>query len=263
MAPFRNTGWPYFDKINEIIPNASVRGAHTFSPTNTAALGPFEDDKATAAAASNSNKSADGDAMEVDKDGDGSTLISMAASKRKLSAIANDNDDTITFNPGNPPPSSTNTATSSILTSGPSKGKSIASSAAGSTRSQLKATSSHRSKAASSRPASNRSHGTKTSEKLSSEMMVHDMQGSINFLTTTVRSSMESDPVMKVRQEVVTLLRTRNDGLSPKQKVALFHIMDKHAVAQTYIAIVEDDLRQMWLWDLCSSVNDDDNEDDV
>jgi hypothetical protein len=102
------------------------------------------------------------------------------------------------------------------------------------------------------------------SEKLSSEIMVHNMQGSINFLTSTVQTTMESDPVMKVHQEVVTLTQMRNDGLSPKQKVALFHLFtDKHAVAQTYIAIVDDGLCQMWLWEFVASVEDDDNEDNV
>jgi hypothetical protein len=262
MAPFRNKGWPYFDKFNEIIPNATARGTHTFSPTNTAAPGPLEDDEAAAAA--NSSKSAEGDAMEVDKDGDGATLISITASKRKLSAITigDDNDDTITFNFGHPPLSSTNTPTSSNLTSGLSKRGSIASSAAGCSRSRPKAASSCRSNAASSRQASNRSRGTKTSGKLSSEMMVYDMQGSINLLTSTVRNSMESDPVTKVHQEAVGLLQTRDDGLSPKQKVALFNLfMDKHAVAQTYIAIVDDGLRQMWLQELCASVESANNED--
>jgi hypothetical protein len=98
------------------------------------------------------------------------------------------------------------------------------------------------------------------SEKLSSEIKVHDMQGSINLLTTTFQTSMKSDPVTKVYQKAVGLLQTRDDGLSHKQKVTLFHMFtDRHSVAQTYIAIVDDDLHQMWLQELCASVKDDNN----
>jgi hypothetical protein len=265
MTPFRNSGWRYFDKFNEIMPTASARGSYAFSPMKAAAPGQLDDEEAAAGTASNTGI-ADGDAaMEVDKDGDGSTLISTTASKRKLSAfiVDNDNDDTITFNSGLPP-SSTNTPTSSNLTSGrPSKRESIRSpsSAAGSSRSQLKA-SSHHSKVTSSLQSSNRSRGAKTSAKLSS--FVHDMQGSINMLTATVRSSMESDPVMKVRQEAVRLLQTRDDGLSRKHKIALFHIFtDRHSVAQTYLAIEEDDLRRAWLQELCASVKGDEDDENV
>ena len=38
MKPFRNSGWPYYDKVQAILPNASARGSHAFS-----ALGSIHD----------------------------------------------------------------------------------------------------------------------------------------------------------------------------------------------------------------------------
>lgn len=40
MAPFRNKGWPHFDKFNDIIPNASARGSYAFSPMNATMTAP-------------------------------------------------------------------------------------------------------------------------------------------------------------------------------------------------------------------------------
>ena len=31
IAPFRTKGWTYFEKFQDLIPNASARGSHTFS----------------------------------------------------------------------------------------------------------------------------------------------------------------------------------------------------------------------------------------
>ena len=79
------------------------------------------------------------------------------------------------------------------------------------------------------------------------------VQGSINMLTLTVRDSMETNPVTKVRQEAVQLLQTRDDGLSREQKVLLFHkFTNQHALTQTYLAIEEDGLRRR-LQRLCDS----------
>jgi len=44
MAPFRNKGWQYFEKLDEIVPNMSARGSHAFSVMNTTPPGALEDD---------------------------------------------------------------------------------------------------------------------------------------------------------------------------------------------------------------------------
>jgi hypothetical protein len=36
MGRFRTEGWTYFDQLQEIMPNSSVRGSHVFSPMNAA-----------------------------------------------------------------------------------------------------------------------------------------------------------------------------------------------------------------------------------
>jgi hypothetical protein len=87
---------------------------------------------------------------------------------------------------------------------------------------------------------------------ISSDLLVHNMQGSIKMLTSTVRDSMESDPVTKVRQTAVRLLQTRDDGLSADQKILLFHkFTNQHALTQTYLAIEDEQLRKVWLQELC------------
>jgi hypothetical protein len=264
MRPFRNEGWKYFEKLDEIMPNTSARGTYAFSAMNTGATSapdePEEEDEEAgdapgAAGSSSQDGGANNDAMEVDRDGD-STLISASTSKRKLTS----DDDTITLNFGEPPTSSVNTSTTSFqsskASSGPSKKKNTKSTSSISTsiKSKPKGAPSRRSKASSSISSSSRAGGSRTSGKLSSDLLVHDMQGSINMLTSTVRDSMETDPITKVRQEAVRLLQTRDDGLSPDQKILLFHkFTNQHALTQTYLAIEDDQLRKVWLQQVCDN----------
>ena len=80
------------------------------------------------------------------------------------------------------------------------------------------------------------------------------MQGSINLLTATVRDSVAVDPITKVRQDAVHLLQ-KEEGLSSKQQIALFQMFaDKHALAQTYLAIEAAPLRLEWLQELLKKV---------
>jgi hypothetical protein len=120
MTAFRNKGWQYFEKLNEIMPNLNARGSHTFSAMNTAPPGaPKDDDDAEgvaagAAGSSSQDSHTNNDAMEVDRDSDASTLISTSTSKCKLTS----DDDATTFNSGSgglP----TNTLTTSLPSSTP------------------------------------------------------------------------------------------------------------------------------------------------
>ncbi|KAF8803198.1 hypothetical protein BYT27DRAFT_7171949 [Phlegmacium glaucopus] len=43
ISPFRNKGWPYFENFQDIIPNASARGANAFSAMQTAPPAPLNE----------------------------------------------------------------------------------------------------------------------------------------------------------------------------------------------------------------------------
>ena len=254
MAPFCNKGWQYFEMLAEIMPNASVRGSHAFSAMNTTPPGAPEgnDDaegvEARAASSSGQDSHTNNDVMEVNREGDVSTLISASTSKCKLTS----DDDTTTCNSGSGGPP-TNTSVTSVPSSTPSSEPSrkkivkLTSSISTSSKLQLKRATSHHSKALTS--VSSSSCSTKT---ISSDLLVHDMQESINMLTSTVHDSMDSDPVTKVHQTAVWLLQTQDDGLSGEQKIMLFHkFTNQHALTQTYLALDDKQLRRVWLQDLC------------
>ena len=286
MAPFRNKGWVYFNMISEIIPNASARGSYAFSPMNTTLPGPATDDleAVSQAVAESATASSSNDFADVD----GVTLISTVASKfHKIpsTTMTVDNDDTLTFNSGFPPPPSADSISNPISESDPTtdprastmttnlssstnstpslvrlaKGSRKTRSTPAESRSGLlpslphTAGPSRRTKAA---VTSRRSSGN--AEAASSSILVHNMQGSINMLTATVRDSVAVDPITKVRQEAIRLVQ-KEQGLSYKEQIALFQMFtDKHALAQTYLAIEAAPLRLGWLRELLKDVEVDD-----
>lgn len=275
MAPFRNKGWKYFKKINEIIPNANARGSYAFSPMNASAttgtdpeqLGDELEDPAqaltetTGTTANMSNHHFDRDAS-----GDGTTLISKAASKllKIPSTFDNLNDNTGISEPISSNPTSGPTLPSSISTTGfvrspkgsssrktrstPIDSKSVL-------RPQASAGPSRRQRAAPAVSSRRSSNNNTQDEAASSSILVHNMQGSINMLTATVRDSVAVDPITKVRQEAVRLLQ-KEEGLSTRQQIILFQkFTDKHALAQTYLAIESVELRMGWLQELLKDVD--------
>jgi hypothetical protein len=101
---------------------------------------------------------------------------------------------------------------------------------------------------------SSSNRGMKTSGKFLLDLLVHNMQGSINMLTSTVRDSKESDPVTKVCQTAVWLLQTQDNGLLANQKILLFHkFTNQHALTQTYLVIEDEQLRKAWLQEVCDN----------
>ena len=284
MAAFRNQGWEYYDMMSEIMPNASARGIHSFSPMNTVPPGQLRDDEA---AAETTTTSGHIHIADVDKDGDCSTLISTAASKlQKIPSTTVDNDDSITFNSGFPTFSASDATSNpmsiptsdlgSNLSSNPTSdlGRSAKGSrktrstpaesqsgkllhdsgpsrrAAGPSRQSRE---SRRTKAATSRRSSKNATLNNTGEA-SSSIIVHNMQGAINMLTATVRDSVSIDPITKVRQDAVRLLQ-KEEGLSSEEQIALFQMFsDKHALAQTYLVIEAAQLRLGWLRELLKGV---------
>jgi hypothetical protein len=268
MAPFRNKGWVHFEKMSEIFPNATPRGSYAFSPmmnaTTPSQLRVTDDETGVQAAAETSTTSGHDEIA----DGDGTTLISTVASKfRKIPSTTLNNDDIITINSGSPPPPSVDAISNNPSTNlGSNSTSDVVHLAKGSlarkTPAELPspghavAGPSRRTKA-SSRGRSSKNART-TNNEASASIIVHNMQGSINALTATVRDSVAVDPITKVRQEAVRLLQ-KEEGLSPKQQVALFQMFaDKHALPQIYLAIESAPLRLLFLEDLLKDVKGDD-----
>ena len=78
--------------------------------------------------------------------------------------------------------------------------------------------------------------------------MVHEVQGSINSLAATVRDSMVTNPVTKVRQDALHMPQTRDDGLTDKQEIQMYHkFASSHALAQVYLVLDKPALRKQWL----------------
>jgi hypothetical protein len=273
MAPFRNKGWAHFDKISEIIPNANARGSYAFSPMNaTAPTSQLVDDEAVAQAVAETATTSGYNELDFDKDGDGMTLISTAASKlHKIPpTTVGDNDDTITFNSGFPPPPSTDAISNSISNpTSPGSNPTTSNSTSGFVSLEVGSRKT-RSTPAESRSgllprAAGPSRRTKTSRRSSnnplnakgepsSSILVHNMQGSINMLTATVRDSVAIDPITKVRQDAVRLVQ-KEEGLSSGEQITLFQLFaDKHSLAQTYLAIEAADLRLEWLKEILKDV---------
>jgi hypothetical protein len=257
MAPFCNKGWKYFDQFQEIMPGSTARGSHAFSAVTTAPpsqeFGDDNDEGGSGRASISCTKGSREEPMDVDKEVDSSTFISASAGKRKLATITSE-EDTVASSSDQPQPPSSATSIlsrqSSMLSDEPSRKKAagVASSIASSSQLRSKASSSCCSKGASSIHSSGRASGSKTVAKLSSELVVHKVQGSINSLTATVRNSMSIDPVTKVRQDALRMLQTRDDGLTEDQEVMMYHkIAANHALAQVYLALDKPVLRRKWL----------------
>ena len=257
MAPFRNKGWKYFDQFQEIMPGTTARGSHAFSAA-TCAPPPQErddeDDEGRSSGASISRtEGLSEEPMDVNTEVNSSASTSASATKRKLATITS-GEDTVASSSEQPQPPSSVTSIpsrqSSMLPDEPSRKKVaiVASSVVSSSKSRPKAPSSHRSKRPSSLHSSDRAGSSKTVAKISSELVVHEVQGSINSLTATVRDSMSIDPVTKVRQDALRMLQTRDDGLTEDQEVMMYHkIAANHALAQVYMALDKPVLRRKWL----------------
>jgi len=198
-----------------------------------------------------------GHPMDVDRDGDGSTLVSTSTTKRKLATLASETDDTVSFSSGNLVGSSLNVSTSSIPSTAPSSEpsrKKSSPSVATSSKKKSKAPSSLPSKATSASSGHGRGR-TSTSTKMSSELLVHEVQGTINQLTATVRDSIDADPVTKVRQDAVRRAMQESEGLTDAQKkIIVNRFMTSHASAQVYLALDDDVFRRSWLQDTCNGV---------
>jgi hypothetical protein len=259
MTPFSGKGWAHFEKMQEIMPDAMARGGRAFSvvtsaPPDLEAVGDEDAEGGSGGASVGHTEGSREDLMDVDKEANGSTLVSQSVTKRKLTMFTSE-DDSVSSMSGQVPPTSTiasmSPTSSSMPPDEPSRKKvaGVPSSIASSSKSHPKAPSSHRSKGPSSIHSSGRAGGSRTTTKLSPEQLViHEVQGSINSLTATVHDSMVTDPFTKVQQDTLHMLQTRDDGLTDEQEVQMYHkFASNHALAQVYLALDKPALRRQWL----------------
>ncbi|KIM76953.1 hypothetical protein PILCRDRAFT_12475 [Piloderma croceum F 1598] len=255
MAAFRTKGWLYFDKFQDIIPNASARGGNAFSAMHTAPPIPLNDtldldvlDEGAKDEMSTDDNNAFANPMDVDQHDTTSIFSSKAAGKCKLDVIASD-EETGTVASEDAIPSSSRLSTS-IASAEPAKKKITPSTSLVSSSKSLPKSSKASSSARSSWPSRAQPSSSKqTSAKLSPALLVHEMQGSINSLATAVRESGATDPVAKLRQEAVHHVSVGDDGLSGLDKITIIELFrTDYASVQTYLALLQhDDIRKQWL----------------
>jgi hypothetical protein len=252
----------YYEKFQDIIPNASARGRNAFSAMRTAPPIPSDDtldDPTVAAAAeiSTNDSAASGNTstlineMDIDQPEHGSDTTSIFTSnsfgKRKLDVITSDEELDVSES-GNPIPSSKPSSQAASATpvisklNMPAKKKT-----SGLSRSLPR--SKNTSSTHSSHPSQPRAPAQSTVTKMMPNLIAHEIQGSINSLASAVRESGLTDPVAKLRQDAIHHVSDGDDGLSAIDKLAIIDLFRKdYPAVQTYMALLShDNLRQPWL----------------
>lgn len=258
MAPFHTKGWPYYEKFQEIIPNASVRGSNTFSAMHTAPpnaldqtidldgldspLGPSDvgDPQVSGSGAKvdiggNDNRNIS-DLIDIDNDGESSMVISASSGKHKLDISA-----LMGTLSAEPAPKGNTTTSPSVASSS----QSILKSSSGPPSSKAPSSSAKAGWPSHQVPSSSK----QTSSKISPTLLVHEMQGTISSLAMAVRDAGATDPVAKLQQEAIHQVSQRDDDLSPKEKLMIIKLFTRdYTSVQTYLALVSfDNLRKAWL----------------
>jgi hypothetical protein len=250
MIPFRNKGWPYFGKIQDIIPNASARGHQAFSAMHTAPpnamdqtidldgldlpLGPTDVDHPQVPGNDTDNNIVN--LMDIDNEGESSTAISASSGKRKLDISAPMGTSFV-----EPAMKKSSNASTSIASSSQSFPKT----SSGPPSSKRPSSSAKSGRPSRRVPSSSR----QTSSKISPALLVHEMQGTIGTLATAVRDAGATDPVAKLRHDVIQQVWKRDDGLSSSEKLLIIKMFARdYASVQTYLGLADiDDLRKIWL----------------
>ena len=89
--------------------------------------------------------------------------------------------------------------------------------------------------------------------KISNATILHGMQGTMNCVTDIFEKSVSqpTDPHSAAQDEALDLLQTHKDGLSlDNQRKVVNLFMKDVVIAQTYIRLVNEDLRQSWLTEI-------------
>jgi hypothetical protein len=184
---------------------------------------------------------------------DGWTFTSTSAGKHKLSSITPDSDDEMVTDVPSMITSERIPSTTGSLEPGPAAKKITNPSAligtSSTSRSIPKAQPKPKALSAPSPASLQQPRFTKTSTKLTPELLVHEMQGSITSLASAVRESAATDPVAKLRQQAIHAVSVRDDGLAVMQKITIIELLrNDYASVQTYLALLEhDEIRKEWL----------------
>jgi hypothetical protein len=86
--------------------------------------------------------------------------------------------------------------------------------------------------------------------KITNTTVLHGMQGTMNQVTDIFEKSIMQplNPQSAVRGDALHYVQTREDDLSLNERTALVKIfMKDYVAAETYVALVNDDLRRSWL----------------
>lgn len=242
VKPFKNKGWTYLSRFEELLPQPGATGHNSFTPTSAApppsnnddddmALIMSQEDPTEASGGIDSIPQDGGDPMDIDN-GDNigmassQTAVSVSAGKRKRAATDDTTDAT-----SHPP---TSIYTPSLPPSGPARKK-------------------RSSTATSSVPASSTlAHGP--APKMTPAIAIYNMQGTVNQMTDVLKESLNTVPINPrsvQRTNALKLLQSRDRHLTPTQnnKMITF-IMKDSAIADVYIALDDDAMRMSWMADL-------------
>jgi hypothetical protein len=96
-----------------------------------------------------------------------------------------------------------------------------------------------------------------TAMKITPAVAIHGMQGTLNRLTDVMERNLgpssSPDPTSSLRTQAIILLQKRKDNLEVHEKTQVVRMFtDDIGLAEVYVALEDDDLRQDWLQDLLS-----------
>jgi hypothetical protein len=232
-------GWEYYDRVQEIMPNATARGLHAFSPATADVPALPKDDEMEADADNREDKGHDDHLkMDVDKvDSSLAELSSKAGMKRKLASIEGSS-----LQSSGSPLNSTKPSTPSLPSSRPSKKTTAQASSSSAVTSSLSA-------------AAATISSTKRLQKITPAVAITGMQGTLNRLTDVFAESLIPKAVptqqtvnTETRSKALHLLQTRDDGLSQQQKVEIVTIFMKNPDAMaTYLDLEDETIRTGWM----------------
>lgn len=235
MSPYRNTGWVHFEKMLDILPLSTARGDGRFS-----AIGAAPPTPAVPAVVHDNTEpvgTPGAGIMDVDQNSasalGSSTLISTAPQKRK---VLDDGTDGSASAFSRAPPMS-------------SSGLSVASSVPDS---DMPSVPSKRRKSAmplpSTLPSSHQAASSKKAVKVSTDIMMHNIQSSINALTSSLTTGMSADPPAETMQRAVNLISSREDGLDDDDRVLIVELFTSNPpLAHAYLGLTSESFRRLWL----------------
>jgi hypothetical protein len=236
MKPFRSTGWMYYDKVQEILPNAGARGRHAFSALSstqfTISADPEEADDGPVNVASGSH----GGGRPMDVDGAIATAGSVASGssglKRKFSALWINNDLTgdgsanVSTSPTSPaenPPRMN--ASKRAHSSKPSSSSPIGSTGASETRSRQR------------QPT-----------KMTNTVVMSGIHGAINHLNDTLKVPAPHDSATIDRTKAVKHVLEQEMGLTHPERIGIVALMSENSgFVTTYLTIENDATRVDWI----------------